>query len=105
MGKEAILWLSVEPLLEPLKFTRLDLFNWMVIGGAARSMRTAEFRPPGRWIADLIRQADTAGVKIFEKTNLHGNRILELPFDAPIKPDFPQVAPDVFHYLGKRASD
>jgi len=33
---------------------------------------------------------------------LRGNRILELPFDAPIKNDYPMVAPDVFHYLGKR---
>jgi protein gp37 len=102
LGKDAILWLSIEPMLEPLTFKRLDLFDWMVVGGAAQSMRTPEFRPPGRWIADLYRQADAAGVKIFEKTNLHGNRILELPFDAPVKNDFPQVAPEVFHYLGKK---
>ena len=87
-------------MLEPIKFTRLDLFNWMVIGGAARSMRTPEFRPPFRWIMDLVQQADAVGCKIFQKTNLLGNRILELPFDAPIKQDA-MVAPDVFHYLGK----
>ena len=98
---KAILWLSIEPMLEPLTFQRLDLFDWMVIGGAAKSRRTPEFRPPHRWIVDLIRQADAAGVKIFEKTNLHGNRILELPFDAPVKTEFPQKAPNVFHYLGK----
>jgi protein gp37 len=97
----AVLWLSIEPMLEPIKFTRLDLFNWMVIGGASRSMRTPEWRPPHRLIDDLIAQADAVGCKIFEKTNLRGNRILELPFDAPIKTDYPQVAPDVFHYLGK----
>jgi protein gp37 len=101
LGKDAILWLSVEPMLEQIKFTRLELFNWMVIGGASRSMRTPEWRPPHRWINDLIAQADAVGCKIFEKTNLRGNRILELPFDAPIKTDYPQVAPDVFHYLGK----
>jgi hypothetical protein len=37
----------------------------------------------------------------FLKKHLLGNRILELPFDAPIKSDYPQVAPDVFHYLGR----
>jgi protein gp37 len=100
LGKDATLWLSIEPMLEPIKFTRLDLFNWMVIGGAARSMRTPEFRPPFRWIMDLVQQADAVGCKIFQKTNLLGNRILELPFDAPIKKDA-MVAPDVLHYLGK----
>jgi protein gp37 len=100
---KAVLWLSIEPMLEPIKFKRLDLFNWMVIGGASRSMRTPEFRPPHRWVDDLTAQADAVGCKIFEKTNLRGNRILELPFDAPIKPDYPQVAPEVFHYLGKAA--
>jgi protein gp37 len=102
-NKDAILWLSCEPLLEPIRFNQLDLFNWIVIGGAARSMRTPEFRPPERWIDNLVAAADKVGCKIFEKTNLHGNRILELPFDAPIKTDYPQVAPDVFHYLKKAA--
>ena len=99
---DAVFWLSIEPMLEPIKFTRLHLFNLIVIGGAARSMRTPEWRPPHRWILDVVAQADAAGCKVFEKTNLYGNRILELPFDAPIKTDYPQVAPDVFHYLRKR---
>jgi hypothetical protein len=54
---------------------------------------------------EFIEQADkqTAGrCKIFEKTNLHGNRILELPGGLPVTPDYSQVAPDVFHYLGKK---
>ena len=97
---KAVLWLSVEPMLQPIKFTRLKLFTWMVIGGAARSMRTPEFRPPFRWIMDLVAQADAVNCKVFQKTNLLGNRILELPFDAPIKTDA-TAAPDVFHYLGK----
>ena len=98
---DAIFWLSIEPMLEALKFMRLCLFNWIVLGGAARSMRTPEWRPPHRWINDLIVQADAVGCKIFEKTNLRGNRILELPFDAPVKTDYSQAAPDIFHYLGK----
>jgi protein gp37 len=99
---DAIFWLSIEPMLEPIKFTRLYLFNWIVIGGAARSTRTPEWRPPHRAIMDLIAQADAVGCKVFEKTNLYGNRIIELPFDAPIKNDYPQVAPEVFHYLNPR---
>jgi len=33
-------WLSVEPMLEPLQFARLELFNWIVIGGASASSQT-----------------------------------------------------------------
>jgi hypothetical protein len=36
------------------------------------------------------------------KTNLLGNRVLELPFDAPIKAD-PAAAPEAFN-LGRRNS-
>jgi|GEM_PF-902990 len=102
-------WLSVEPMLEPLRFKRLDLFNWIVIGGAsaqpatASSPATPEWRPPFAWIVDLVQQARDAGVKVYFKTNLLGHRLLELPFDAPIKAD-PIEAPAVFHYLNKPAA-
>jgi hypothetical protein len=46
----------------------------------------------------LVAAADAANVKIFQKTNLHGNRILELPLAVPIKTG-PRVAPAVFDYL------
>jgi protein gp37 len=115
-------WLSVEPMLEPLRFKRLDLFQWVVIGGASKSNRTPSWRPPFDWIMDLVRQAREAGCRVYFKTNLlgverkdldkdfpksgtpmtdyiGGSRILELPFDAPIKAD-PVEAPAVFHYLG-----
>ena len=100
-------WLSVEPMIEPLRFERLDLFDWVVIGGASptgadgESPQTPAWHPPYRWIDSLVRQCDDAGVPIYMKSNLGiGNRVLELPFDAPIVAD-PQEAPDVFRYLGK----
>jgi len=77
----------------------LKLFNFIAIGGAAHSMRTPEFRPPHRWIHEFLAQAYAEGCSVFEKTNLYGNRTLELPFGAPIKHDCPQIAPDVFDYL------
>jgi protein gp37/ParB-like chromosome segregation protein Spo0J len=100
--KTGVRWLSVEPMLEPLKFDRLDLFQWIVIGGASRSSETPEFKPPFEWVADLVRQARAANVKVYFKTNLLGSRILELPFDAPIVSTNQNAAPDVFHYLGKK---
>lgn len=98
-------WLSVEPMLEPLKFQRLDLFHLIVIGGASRTSKTPEFPPPTSWWVDLYLAAKAAGCAVYMKKNLFGNRVLELPFNAPVKPDFPQVAPDVFHYLGKRKAE
>lgn len=105
-------WLSVEPMIEPLKFERLDLFDWVVIGGASSSSKTPAWRPPFEWVYDLVMQARDAGCKVYMKSNLFGlqkdfsgpyngnARILELPFDAPIKGD-PKEAPEVFRYLGK----
>ena len=99
--KAGIRWLSVEPMLEPLKFERLDLFQWIVIGGASQSSQTPEWRPPFRWVADLERQARDAGLAVYQKTNCLGSRVLELPFDAPISGD-PQRVPEVFRYLGRQ---
>jgi protein gp37 len=98
-------WLSVEPMLEPLKFRRLERFNWIVIGGSTRSTQTPAFIPPIEWVVDLVVQARAAGLKIYMKTNLGiENRLLELPFDAPIGDLFDQVAPPPLQYL-KRARD
>ena len=96
-----IRWLSVEPMIEPLKFERLDLFDWVVIGGASPSERTPKWEPPYRWIDALVRQCDDAGVPVYMKSNLGiANRILQLPLGLPLQQD-PQEAPAAFHYLGK----
>jgi protein gp37 len=91
-------WLSVEPLLEPLRFQHLERFDWVVIGGASASSQTPEWHPPFAWIEDLVRQARDAGCKVYFKTNLLKKRLLEMPFDAPIvAEDAP--SPPVFAYL------
>ncbi len=96
-------WLSLEPLLEPLTFTHLDRFDWMVIGGASAteatsdSPATPEWRPPFAWIEDLVGQAREAGCKVYFKTNLLRKRLLEMPFDAPMPEQ--ESLPKVFHYL------
>jgi hypothetical protein len=68
--KGGIKWLSCEPMLERLTFSRLDLFDWVVIGGASESTQTPEFRPPREWVDHLERQAEAAGCRVYEKTNL-----------------------------------
>jgi protein gp37/ParB-like chromosome segregation protein Spo0J len=73
-------WLSCEPMLERLTFDRLDLFNWIVVGGASRSTETPAFRPPREWVEHIERQARDAGVCIYEKENLHPlERLREYP--------------------------
>ena len=105
-------WLSVEPMLDPLKFKRLDLFDWVVIGGASGSSKTPEWRPPVSWVFDLVQQCREAGCRVYMKTNLFGDftkragtynanaRIIELPFDAPVTLDCDQI-PESMRYLGK----
>lgn len=93
-----IRWLSIEPLLEPLQFTALERFQWIVIGGASKSTQTPAWQPPFPWILDIVQQAREAGVAVYFKTNLLGKRILELPFNLPIHDEL-GAAPAVFHYL------
>jgi len=85
-------WLSCEPMLERLTFTRLDLFDWVVIGGASSSTQTPEFRPPRAWVDHLEAQAIDAQCKVYEKTNL-----LERKREYPgQKPPQAVVVPDAF---------
>lgn len=94
--RSRVKWLSVEPMLEPLKFSHLDRFNLLVIGGASRSSKTPRWIPPFEWLADLMRQADEAGCAVFLKSNLYRK---EQPFGPRYR--FTEQLPKVFNYLGK----
>lgn len=72
--RASVRWLSLEPLLEPLQFERLDLFDWLVIGGASASTETPAWHPPLAWVADLEHQAKVAGARVYHKTNLYDRR-------------------------------
>lgn len=95
-------WLSVEPMVEPLTFQRLDLFDWIVIGGASASTQTPEWHPPLAWVEALEAQADAAGCRVYRKPNLFAPR-REMPWDAA-QPT-PGRAPDAFHYLGRKTGE
>lgn len=89
-----IKWLSVEPMLTPLKFTRLDLFDWVVIGGSSRSSQTPEWVPPFDWVVDLHKQARDAGCAIYHKDNLKigdGMRLKEFPWESKEQTKLPQA--------------
>jgi len=93
--KANVRWLSCEPLIEPLVFDDLSMFDWMVIGGASKTSSTPDWHPPRTWVADLHRQAADAGCQVYEKDNL-----LRRVRGYPGHPDEPLTqAPAPFHYL------
>lgn len=63
-------WLSIEPMLTPLKFNDLSMFQWVVLGGSSSSNETPEWKPPFEWIANLTQDAWQVGTKVYFKTNL-----------------------------------
>lgn len=86
-------WLSLEPLLEPLTFRHLELFHWVVIGGASKSDRTPAWIPPFDWVVDVHRAARDAGCRIYHKTNLGASddwRVREFPWVNPTPASLPQ---------------
>ena len=68
-------WLSCEPLIEPLKFSSLEMFDWLVVGGASPSAATAgtkatpDYIPPSEWLGMLYVEAAKHGIPVYEKTN------------------------------------
>lgn len=97
-------WLSVEPLIEPLTFNSLDMFQWVVIGGASSSNRTPAFVPSMDAIASLHQQARQSGCSIYYKTNCGMSdelRIKEFPWQKRTQ----KRAPAVFNYLGKAKTE
>jgi protein gp37 len=74
IGSVRVKWLSLEPLLEPLKFSDLSMFDWIVIGAQSATHqpdgRVAAFPPPFPWVERLTAQAREAGCKVWQKENL-----------------------------------
>lgn len=70
-------WLSLEPLKEPLEFTDLSMFDWVVIGAQTATRQpdgsVAAFAPPFEWVARIVVQALDAGCKVHLKPNLKSN--------------------------------
>lgn len=69
-GYKGVAWLSCEPMMEKLTFTSLEMFDWVVVGGASKSTQTPEFRPPFTWIVHLWNQAKALDLPVYMKTNL-----------------------------------
>ena len=93
-----IKWISVEPMLTPIKFTKLDMFDWVVIGESSRSTNTPAWVPPFDWVADLHKQARDADCSIYHKTNLGITdelRLREFPWEETTD----RLLPESLKYL------
>lgn len=81
----AVKWLSLEPLLEPLEFTDLSVFDWVVIGAQTETRQPSgtvpAFAPPFEWVARLVAQAREAGCRVHLKPNLFNGRPGMQPID------------------------
>lgn len=95
--KAGVKWLSCEPLIEPLTFSDLGAFDWVVLGGASRSSRTPEWHPPRPWVQAIEDEADRLGVKVYEKSNLF-DRVRQYPGVDPVRV---KQAPDGLRYLAR----
>jgi len=93
-------WLSLEPLLEPLRFTRPELFQWVVIGGASASTKTPAWQPPFSWVVDLYQQFTQAGAKVYFKDNLCLDRTM--PRQFPWQEEVEAKLPPEFNYRGNQ---
>lgn len=91
-------WLSCEPMLEPLEFSDLGMFQWIVIGGSSKSTQTPEWHPPRSWITRVEAKAHEVGCTVYEKTNLFSNpmRLREYPGQPA---DSQIVLPEALRYL------
>lgn len=72
-------WLSIEPMLEPLSFQSLAMFDLIAIGGKSRTTNEAEFQPEWNWVENLLVQARKSNTSVYFKENLKA-RPKELPW-------------------------
>lgn len=83
-GGSIVKWLSLEPLLEPLQFDDLSMFDWIVIGAQTETRQpdgvVPAFNPPFEWVQRLYAQAKEAGCAVHCKPNL---RNMVLPNEYP----------------------
>ena len=73
-GGRLVKWLSIEPLLGPLEFADLSMFDWVVIGAQTRTVQpdgvVDAVAPQYDWFHSVYSQARAAGCRVHVKPNL-----------------------------------
>lgn len=71
---DMVKWVSMEPMLEPIKFSDLSWCDLMVIGSQTSTQQpegfVPAFSPEFDWIVDVVNQCREAGVPYYLKANL-----------------------------------
>lgn len=81
----SVVWISCEPMLEPLRFDAAALawVDWVVVGAQTRQPRAPARQPEWEWVAALTEQARAAGAALYAKDNLAlpegASRVVEYP--------------------------
>jgi protein gp37 len=81
----SVKFISCEPMLERITFNKLNLFDWVIIGGCSRNTKQRGSQPDPEWVEHLVQQARDAGCKVYFKPNL-----LAIPEGMPILKEYPQ---------------
>jgi len=69
--KATVKFVSCEPLLEPVVFNNIGLFDWLIIGAQSRFYQNQPpWQPEWAWCESLIKQARDANLKVFIRPNL-----------------------------------
>jgi len=79
----SVRWLSIEPLLEPVEFDDLSMYEWVVIGAQTAIAGAPAFAPHFEWVADIVRTARRDGCKVHLKPNLRSAPGMVMPDEYP----------------------
>ncbi len=63
-------FISCEPMLEPIVFSDMSVFNWVIIGARSKTTSGLEMQPDFGWVFDLTQEAFRSGCKVYWKPNL-----------------------------------
>ncbi len=80
-------WVSLEPMLEPIKFGDLSWCDLMVIGSQTSTTQpegyVPAFAPKFEWVADVVQQCREQGVPYYLKPNLVTEPGMQMPQMEP----------------------
>jgi len=87
-SNKVVRWISLEPMLEPIRFYDLSWCDLVVIGSQTSTNqpngRVEEFAPEFDWVFDVVNQCKQAGVPYYLKENLGLSRPgMKLPKGLP----------------------
>lgn len=66
----SIKFISCEPLRDSVEFSRLEFFDWIIIGGQSKNSKEPARQPKWEWVESLLQQARASSIDVYFKPNL-----------------------------------